>query len=47
MKFDEIGGFPFKIELLVDKPYLVHVNIDVTDGLFNDAIGMLKYIKRS
>lgn len=47
MKFDETDGLPYKIELLVDKPYMVHVNIDFTDGLIDGAIGTLKYFERS
>ncbi len=45
MKIDETGGLPYKIELLIKKPYMIRVNIDMVDGLVNGAIGLLKYVE--
>ncbi|KAF0750663.1 ATP-dependent DNA helicase PIF1-like [Aphis craccivora] len=40
MKIDETGGLPYKIELLIKKPYMIRVNIDMVDGLVNGAIDL-------
>ncbi|KAL1444162.1 hypothetical protein MTO96_045648 [Rhipicephalus appendiculatus] len=45
MKLCDTGGVPARIYLCVGKPYMLTANVDVTDGLVNGAIGLLRYIQ--
>lgn len=38
-------GLPAKIDLVKGMRYMVTTNIDVTDGLFNGAVGILRFIE--
>ncbi|KAL1426723.1 hypothetical protein MTO96_018038 [Rhipicephalus appendiculatus] len=44
MKLCDTGGGPARMSLCVGKPYRLTANVDVTDGLVNGAIGLLRYI---
>lgn len=46
MKAEETGGMPYIIRLQLGRPYMVRSNVDVTDGLVNGVIGLLRYIER-
>jgi hypothetical protein len=43
MSVAEIGGLPYVLKLLLGKPYMITSKIDIDDGLFNGAVGTLKY----
>ncbi|GFV64106.1 ATP-dependent DNA helicase PIF1 [Trichonephila clavipes] len=45
MSVVESGGLPYSLKLAVGYPYMITMNLDVEDGLVNDAIGTLKYIE--
>ena len=41
-----MGGLPVSICLSIGKPYMITANINVSDGLVNENMGTLLYIKR-
>lgn len=41
----DTGGLPYQLTLVIDRPYMITTNIDVSDGLANRAIAYLKYIE--
>jgi hypothetical protein len=45
MSVAETGGLRYVLKLLMDKLYMITSNIDVDDGLVNEAVETLKYIE--
>ncbi|XP_044592819.1 ATP-dependent DNA helicase pfh1-like [Cotesia glomerata] len=41
----DTGGLPYQITLVLNKPYMITTNIDVSDGLANGATGKLIFIE--
>nr|XP_050022670.1 uncharacterized protein LOC126516594 [Dermacentor andersoni] len=41
----EIGNLPANIMLCIGKPYMITLNVDVSDGLVNGSVGTLKFIE--
>ncbi|XP_037523559.1 uncharacterized protein LOC119400570 [Rhipicephalus sanguineus] len=41
----EVGNLPRKLVLCSGKPYMLTLNIDVSDGLVNGAVGQLKHVQ--
>ncbi|XP_065164189.1 uncharacterized protein [Atheta coriaria] len=46
MTVSETDGLPYMLPLAEGYPYMITSNIDVSDGLVNGAIGVLKHIER-
>ena len=45
-KSNDDSGLPFAIYLVLGYSYVFNMNIDVSDGLVNETIGILKYIEK-
>lgn len=45
MSIIDTGGLPYELTLVLNKPYMITSNIDVSDGLANGAVGVLAYIE--
>lgn len=43
----DTGRLPYEIIFVIDKYYIVTINIDVPDGLANDAVGKLVYLEEN
>ncbi|KAM7285233.1 uncharacterized protein ISCGN_032191 [Ixodes scapularis] len=41
----ELGNLPANIMLCIGKPYMLTLNVDVSDGLVNGSVGILQYIQ--
>ncbi|XP_042150314.1 uncharacterized protein LOC120844489 [Ixodes scapularis] len=41
----ELGSLPANIMLCIGKPYMLTLNVDVSDGLVNGSVGILQYIQ--
>lgn len=42
----DTGGLPYEITFVLNKPYMITTNIDVSDGLANGALGHLVFVEK-